>query len=241
MMKVLKQVGKEFGLQILASLLWAMYGIYLAAPGESKLNIFVSKFFSALFLLSWIAGQFIRVKKQQKVEEEFLSVKQRIEHLIEKLELQTQHLIGYATGNGSIVYFQPMLSGEGRLSLGLTNRSDYPAFDIRGHWIDLDEAIDPENNRLWTENHFVFGDLYPNQINLSIIKPFNLEHLNILNINIFIRTRSGGTSQEFRVTKNGEKILVAFRTRSGKFVQTSIPDDFPNYNPLDPQAIFDSV
>jgi hypothetical protein len=63
----------------------------------------------AFFFSSWAFGQYMRINKQQRVEDEFQTVKGELQRLLKSLEDQTTYLIGHTTGGDSIGYFMPMV------------------------------------------------------------------------------------------------------------------------------------
>jgi len=151
-MRIFKRIVNEFWIQTVLSIIWGAYKVYLTPI--DKVSVFITNFSASLFLLSWMFGQMVRIKKQQKIEDEFSVVKSDLGKLLEKLESQTKDLIGYSTGGDSIAYFLPMLKGNNLLGLGLTNNTKYPAFDVVGEWIDLDEPIEVSQMKLWTRHRF---------------------------------------------------------------------------------------
>jgi hypothetical protein len=161
-----------------------------------------------------------------------------LDSLLYKIEKQTNDLIGYATGGGSIAYFTPSLPSSQKLELNLLNQSEYPVFDINGRYIDLDEAIDPENKRFWTEKYFALDSLYPNKILTEAIQ-FDLSQKEQLRLNFFIHTRTKYIMQEFRVFCAGDWPVIAYRTRvDGEVIKSIVPDKVPNYDPENPEIIF---
>jgi hypothetical protein len=236
-MRTGKQLIKEFWPQTLLSVLWGLYKVYITTETDNKISVFVTNFSGALFLLSWMFGQVIRINKQQKIEDEFGQVKTELKKLLDQIEKQTQDLIGYATGGDSVAYFQPSFFKPTELTLDVINISKYPVFDFSGEWIDIDESINPEIGKLWTRHNFMLGEIYPNKIAMGVLK-FDLTNKDRLRINIFSRTRNGGISQTFRIIKVGGQFKVAYKTTSENFNEVRIPDDFPDYDPKTPEKVF---
>jgi hypothetical protein len=165
-------------------------------------------------------------------------INSNLDSILKNIEKQTNDLIGYATGGSSIAYFMPMLSSSQRLELALINQSEYPVFDIHGRYIDLDEEIAPESGRLWTETYFAFDSIYPKKILMQAIQ-FDLSNREQLRVNIFIHTRTKGIIQELRVFCAGDWPVIAHRTKAeGEVIESRIPETVPNYDPDNPESIF---
>ena len=236
--KTIMQLLREFWIQTFLSLIWAIYKLQFIQQGDNKLSLFISNFMASLFLLSWLFGQFIRVKKQQKIEEEFENVRNTLQGLLTKIEKQTKDLIGFSTGGNSIAYFQPSIpAGTLTLCFDLINTSAYPVFDFSGEWIDLDEPINPEKGKFWTRNNFLFGDIYPSKIAMGLMK-FDFTNRTQLRINIFAMTRNRNVTQQFRVVKVDNRLHIAFQTTSNDFKENRVPSDFPGYDADDIEKVF---
>lgn len=238
--KILIQIIKEFWIQITLSTVWGVYRVYISDSSENNFTIFVTHFSTSLFLLSWMLGQLIRVKKQQRIEEEFGTVKSKLILLAENLEKQTQDLIGYSTGGESITYLRPSyLIGKEYISLHLINESQYPVFDIQIDWIDLDELVDLENGKLWTRHQKLFGNLYPNK-GIMDAYTFDLDIIDNFKINLFINTRNKHISQAIRIKKVDGIPKIAYRVLGddGVIIEQQIPEDYPGFNINNLESVF---
>jgi len=225
------------------SLAWAGYRTDITSEKLSVawLSItldFLANFLPAFFLLSWMMGQLYRVKKQQRVEDELQHVKTELNTLLQSIKHQTRHLIGHTTGGDSVGYFTPSVYvGTQRLSIGFLNDSEYPVFDVFAEWIDLDESIEFEKGKFWTRHSLSIGTVHSHKIAMEVFW-FDMTARERLRINIFLQTRNSGGSQQFRVAKVGGQIKIAVKTDIGNFHQTGVPDDFPNYDPSNPDLVF---
>lgn len=238
MQKIAKQIFKEFWIQTTLSIIWATFKMYNSKETNEYISIFIANFSGSLFFLSWMFGQVFRVKKQLKIEEEFGNIKSDLNILIKNLEKQTKDLIGYSTGGDSIAYLRPSYFNSSELHLDLINISEYPVFDFAGEWIDLDENIDPINNIFWTRNNFVIGDIHPNKIAIGCLR-FDFSNRSRLRINVFSRCRNRNITQQIRVVKIEDKLIIAYQIKSDNFNKTNVPDNFPGYNPNNIENIFE--
>lgn len=163
-MKTMKQLIREFWVPFLLAVVWTAYNV-LTSTQSWGLRTAINVFGPTFFLLSWATGQFFRVRKQSRVEDSFLSIEQRLKELLNTMDQRTQDLIGYATGADAMVdihgYFH--VTNPGVLMLSAMNQSKYPAHDIQGEWIDLDEPIDPSSGKLWTRHRFALPSLWSNR------------------------------------------------------------------------------
>ena len=238
-MRTFRQVVKEFWVQTLISILWGLYKLNSASATDDKFSLFITNFSACLFLLSWMFGQIIRVRKQYKIEDEFGHVKEELNKLLDKIEKQTKDLIGFSTGGDSIAYFLPTVPWQTlTVRLDLLNISEYPVFDFNGEWIDLDEpGLDFENGKFWTRNRFSAGYIYPNRMAEGLLT-FDMTNKDLLRINFFCSTRNRGTNQQFRIAKVNGSIIIAYQTTSDKFKENKIPENFPGYDAADPEKVF---
>ena len=66
-MKIIKQILKEFWIPLLGSIIWTVINYYNSEKSVKDWTELVSIFAPAFFFLSWMTGQFFRVKKQTGV------------------------------------------------------------------------------------------------------------------------------------------------------------------------------
>ena len=236
-MKLVLRLLKEFWLPALLAALWTAYNVQTASATWDLKNL-VNVFGPTFFLVSWATGQFFRVQKQARVDQNLTSIEGRVENLVTKLEKHAQDFLGHATGADSLAYFLPMIAGKDIVQLGIKNTSAYPVFDIHAEVIDLDEPIDPANGKLWTRHRFSLQSLYPNKIVLGAYQ-FDIRDRERLNINVFIQTRTQGMTQLFRMVKTSDWITIAVKTTAGdKLIERVVPDNFPGADPANPDAVF---
>lgn len=237
-MRILKQILKEFWIQIAISLIWALYKVYITPTSENVISVFTTNFFASIFFISWMFGQVIRIKKQHKIEDEFKNVKTELNSLLVKIETQTQDLIGYSSGGESIAYFSPVIYDDNSISLELSNEGKYPVFDFVGHWMDTDEKNEFKGLKPHPRYNFNFGSIYPGKL-LPKALNFNITGKDYLNIIVWAHTRAGRTIwQKFKIIRVENSIKIAEKIISGEYTKIEIPPDFPNYDPNYPENIF---
>jgi len=237
-MRAFKQIFKEFWIQTVLSLIWAFYKVHIASASENVISVFVANFSASIFLLSWMFGQVIRIKKQHKIEDEFNNVKTELSSLLGKIETQTQDLIGYSTGGESLAYFIPVIYDDNSISLELINNDKYPVFDFVGNWLDQDEQNDSDDFKPHPRYKFNFGNIYPGKLLRKAIN-FDITGKEFLRIIVSSHTRAGRSVwQQFKIVRVGDNIKIAHKINSGEYNKVEIPTDFPDYNPDSPENVF---
>ena len=237
--RILIQIIKEFRLQFAISMLWAIYSFY--STHQKDTVALIGQFSKCFFFTSWMAGQLLRIMKQQKIEDDFQHVKNELEKLLGEISRQTKHLMGYTIGADGIgycsPYFSPYVSQNMSLGFSLFNDTDFPIFDISAEWVDLDEQIMPEKGILHTRNRLVIGTIYAHKAIMHLFG-FDMNQRQSLAINIFIQTRTHDITQQVRVRKLEGNLKIAYKVTSTNFNKTQIPDDFPQYDPQHPENVF---
>jgi hypothetical protein len=234
--RLVYQIVREFWIQTVFAILWATYRSW-HVTGEI-IPVFIANFGGAFFLTSWAFGQYMRIRKQQQVEDEFQNVKSGLQRLLDSLEQQTRYLIGHTTGGDSIGYFKPAVyAGSTIVVFPFFNVSEYPVFDVFAEWIDIDEPIDPPRGKLWTRNKIAIGTIHSKKVALNVfgIDMAQREHFRI---NVFIQTRNRNIQQQIRIEKVNGQIKIAVKTDSENFSETNIPSDFPNYDQTQRDKVF---
>jgi hypothetical protein len=188
--------------------------------------------------LSWARGQTVRIRKQQKLEDEFQVVKKELSNLLGSISQQTRLLIGHSTGGDSEGHFVPTIFQPLVVQFGFINSSEFPVFDVQAEWIDLDEPnIDPRAGKFWTRHQLAIGTIHPNKIAMRIFT-IDMSQREVSRINMFIQTRNSGGYQLFRIAKAGGALKIAIQTKLKNRDETSIPDDFPGFDPTKPEGVF---
>jgi len=236
-MSVLRQLLKEFWLPALAALGWSYYNLH-SSPTPWDIRKIVNIFGPTFFLVSWATGQFFRVRKQVSLDKNLSAIESRVETLLEKLEKFVKDFMGYTTGADSVASFMPMIRQPDKIELGLINQSSYPVFDVQAEVIDLDEPIDPKSGKFWTRHRFAIPSVFPNRMVMGAYQ-FDMHARERLYLNIFINTRGQGAMQQIRIARVDGAIQIAIRTRVGeKVIEQSVPDNFPGWNPDNPNELF---
>jgi hypothetical protein len=148
-MKIIKQIINEFWIPLILAILWVLYNIY-GNDDSSQWNFqkIVNVFGPTFFLLSWMTGQFFRIKKQTKVEESFGTLESRFKELLDKVETKTEEMIGHVTGGNSFPWFQiAMIDNiKDKGVLMAIHHGVHPLYDVTARIVDLQKFQKVKNN-----------------------------------------------------------------------------------------------
>lgn len=234
--QVYKQLFKEFWIPLVLSILWVIYNI-LGSIQSQQLTIqqIVNVFGPTFFLISWLTGQFFRVKKQTKIENSFSNVENKMIGLVDKLDEKTEELIGNLTGGDSFPMIQ-MTSINGDINTGqliAVNQGSYPLYDVTVQVANLTSLRKDSNDftsAIWNHNTFIeIGNINPSQA-------VHLQKLQLLNdpdqsYNLFFIARNGSFIQQLRMRKINGKWLSATRViKKNDTLYEKIDEHFPIHN-----------
>jgi hypothetical protein len=243
-MKTLKQIILEFWFPLTFAVLWTILRM-LSVPDPSTgwqqtvLNC-IGTFAPAFFFLSFLSGQWFRVRKQLKVEGGLTSVEQRLTALVGHMEQQANHLekqakdiVGYTTGGESYCRVLCAFDGTnpGSLMLMAIHCGEYPLTNIEIRVCDLD--LLREGNALTIDRFFKIERLLPD--NNLMFGSFPMDGRNSRSFNIFMHAQNGRTVQEVRMVKSEAGWHQAQRvTRDYDTLYVDLVEDSPlGTNPWD--------
>ena len=72
---------------------------------------------------------------------------------------------------------------------------------------------------------------------MGLIK-FDFTNRSQLRGNIFARTRNRNITQQFRIMKVKNRLLIAYQTTSDNFNENIVPEDFPGYDTNEIEKVF---
>jgi hypothetical protein len=76
MLRIVKQLAREFWIPFLVALCWTAYR-YHVSIGDDVISTVIAAFAAAFFLASWATGQVVRFNRQQAVEDSLQTLVQR--------------------------------------------------------------------------------------------------------------------------------------------------------------------
>ncbi len=108
--KTALQLIKEFSIPLVVSIVWTAYVLW---GKEVTVQSIGANFGGAFFFVSWMTGQFFRVRKQAGVESSLSAVEERIHGITDRLERSTKELVGHITGGGGAIYIKVLMHSDG--------------------------------------------------------------------------------------------------------------------------------
>ncbi len=203
-MSIIRQLSKEFWFPLLVSLAWAGY-VTVISRDESLVKVFITALGPTFFLVSWLIGQYFRVKKQVSTEQSFVKIEDKFKQLFNDIENQSKETIAFITGGDSFIYF---LLGDGLKAPIAVHRGKYPMYDVIVTFVDLDcfNALEKHGVLGACEQQISLGTLYPGSSNLIQ----NIA-LNAKSYNITITARNGFFTQLLRSKKENGIFMTAIR------------------------------
>ncbi|MBO9699936.1 MAG: hypothetical protein J7604_06980 [Sporocytophaga sp.] len=239
---IIKQLIKEFWIQLVLSIAWSVYTVYNASERSDVISIFIKNFGTSFFLLSWFFGQFIRVKKQKKTENSFEELKTKTEELIKQLEQATTKTIGNLTGGNSfpiikLASFPAIIEINKKCTpvIFIEVEGDFPVFDVEVvilYYSIPEYSISDERKTIEILHKQTF-------VKLEKVPSFtSMENLKVV---AHITTRNGSFIQKLRMDIVDERLMWA--TRTFKFMGKGSIDiiheeKHPKYNEMTDEAIF---
>jgi hypothetical protein len=232
-MRILKQLLKEFLLPFAVALGWTFFNIYELPKGGLSLQSFVNVFGPSFFFASWLAAQWHRVTKQQKVEAGLTGIEASVNRTLQALEEKTADLIGHISGGESVCYLiGPQPVADVWTQLVLVHVGKHPLYEISARIVDLDEFEKIKHN-LTTNNiqqaefHRQYGNLIVGHVRM-LQENIVLGSGNSRRFNIFFIGKNGGFTQLLRCRRVSEQWLFATKVvRSDRTFFEHIPEGYP--------------
>ena len=88
-MKIFLQIIKEFWIPLAGSIIWTAINYYNSENEVKSLTELIAIFAPAFFFLSWMTGQFFRVKKQTGLSASLSNIETRFENLLDDITEQS--------------------------------------------------------------------------------------------------------------------------------------------------------
>ncbi len=234
-MKIFKQLIKEFWVPLLLSIAWVSYNIFGSeASDEWNTQKVVNVFGPTFFLLSWLTGQFFRVKKQTRVEDSFSTMEARFEELLTEIERKTNEMIGHISGGNSFPYFQiGMIDSTTNTGVLMAiHEGEHPLYDVTARIVDLQKFEQIKNNislanMSYSDTNISVGNMIPSHA--SMVQQWKLENDLEQSYNVFFTARNGSFTQFIRLHKiNGNWVsAIKVTNRANEVLHEKIDDNYP--------------
>jgi hypothetical protein len=217
---------EEFSVPLIISIAWTTYVLW---GKEVTVQSVGANFGGAFFFVSWMTGQFFRVRKQAGVENSLLAVERRIQAVTDRLEIQTKEFVGHVTGGSSYCYMQVGRQGGNSTIWFLIHGGGdpYPMYAVSARVVDLDTLKDDIAQGRMNDRTFNVGEVSP-----GIARPleqFDLGPADSRSFNVFFTARNGFSTQVIRFRRVNGAWLCATQVenRLGIIVHSNIDNDYP--------------
>ncbi|HAV37001.1 MAG TPA: hypothetical protein DCX52_11720 [Massilia sp.] len=194
-MKVVQQLAKEFFGPFFGALAWAAFN----HQGDIKQSF--TLFGGTFFFISWLTGQFFRVKKQTATEGSLHAIRNDVQGLLNELKAKTEDLAGQITGGESFAYiFNPLIVGsEARIMI--SHDGKYPLFDVSAGVADVREL----DEKIKTIGH---------------VEAFLAARVRVPLIEVLLPGMTKITDAKLNLGPSGEKSFIAhIKARNGLVIQ----------------------
>lgn len=233
-MFVFKQLLREFAVPFLTAVAWTIYNLYEVPKETWSISSTINIFGPTFFFVSWLAAQWFRVRKQQKIDAGLLDIDQSIKHSVVQLEQRTTDLVNYITGGDSICYLcGPETTSDIWSPLLLIHVGKHPMYDVKVRMVDIDIPIDRTAGsislddlakREWSRS---FGDLVPGHSKV-LSEALDLSAAESHRFNLFFSARNGSFHQLLRCKKIGGTWMTAVQVwRNNNIVFEHVSDGYP--------------
>lgn len=234
-MNIVLQLLKEFWLPLSLSVLWVAYNVYSGSGEAWDAKRVVNIFGPTFFLLSWVTGQFFRVKKQVKVEGSLDVMEKRLERLLEELEKKTKDVIDHVSGGDSFPWIQVAMVDDAtdKGILMVNHCGKHPLYDVGVRIVDLNKFTKVSGNfslkaMQITDTNINIGNLISGYSSMPM--EWQVAHTPEQDYNAFFTARNGGFTQSIRMKKVGKEWLTATRVTNMKneVVYEHVDAQFPH-------------
>ncbi len=232
-----KQLCKEFWLPLIAATGWVAYNWV----GQTfSIKEAITHFSGSFFFVSYMTGQFFRVRKQAGMEASVASLQQRLENVIDDFQEKSLRTINHITGGDSYCFAEPELSRPTFFTIQwlVKNAGNYPMYQVNAKIDDLDSrSTFFQGVTHMSSEKISLGDVpieATRQFDWAYIKPYENRSFTIT-----FESRNGIIIQDVRVRWNGEQREFAYRLRRNGDVSSVIKEVVPTDFPRDEHGEFD--
>lgn len=228
-MKTFKQLIIEFRVPFVAACIWTFINFYNKEFSSLSFIKIVNIFGPSFFLASWLSGQYFRVKRQAKVEDNLEKIEKRASDILNSLEARTALIFNQIGGGNSFCYVVLSQNYLGESNMMVNHQGDYPLYDLTIRVVDLDKfnehSANPESAHAY-EKIFSIGTMLPKQFNnLCTISLSNQEISK--SFNIFFSARNGMFHELLRLKNVNNEWVSAIKVDREKTLLESVSENYP--------------
>lgn len=105
MRAIIKQLWREFWIPLALATFWTLL-VFAFGNTEQKKDFLdlAAMFFAAFFLASWATGQFVRVSRQQQLQNSLGSLAERMSNLVHRIDNEVTRILSAVTGGESFCH-----------------------------------------------------------------------------------------------------------------------------------------
>jgi len=193
-MKTFEQILREFWLPFLIALAWTAFRADFSRFHVAEA---IPTFAASFFLASWASGQFVRVRKQQRIETSFADVISRIESVASRLEDSAVKIVSSVTGGDSYCRF--VFNAGLAQNVLVLNEGEHPLYAVQARIVDLTVFGSLDTNSqtfpFAADAYITIGDIPPGmgkEVSLKLTNP------DWTGLNVFFSARNGNWLQRLR-------------------------------------------
>lgn len=236
-MSIFRQAVKEFWLPFCIALVWTCWNIFKRKNDVWSFTHCVNIFAPSFFLASWLVGQYFRIKKQSRVEDNLVELQRGVKSLLNELETKTKDVIAQVTGGDSFCYLMlgSLLADSDTGILVVIHQGRHPMFDVSARIVDVEasDRVSLEKKGFTyetfrqTDIRKELGNMIPGHC-IDLGEVWNLgKNSETRRFNIFFTARSGSFTQLLRFKKVGRHWLHATKVERAGTIYENIQPGFP--------------
>lgn len=232
-----KQLCKEFWLPLIAATGWVAY----SWVGQAfSMKDAITHFSGSFFFVSYMTGQFFRVRKQAGMEASVANLQQRLEKMIDDFHEKSLWTINHITGGDSYCYAEPQVTRPSYMGIrwDVKNSGAFPMYNVTAKIDDLDSKFNlPYGPTSMRSEVFSLGD-----VPCEATRYFDWQHFkcgDVQHFTITFDSRNGKIIQDVRIMQVGREHKIAYRlTRDGE-MSTVLKEVIPEHFARDANGNFD--
>jgi len=234
-MTMLKQLIREFWLPFLVATVWTAYNVQWGTPPERgwSFSAIINLLGPTFFLAAWAVGQWFRVRKQQRVEQDLGNIETKLQRMLDDLDKKTTNLVNTAVGGDSFCFLWALPDNRTDVASNLLveQRGQHPLRGVEVTLVDLGRLrvqamagpVPPDAQG----EQFKIGDM-PHGSARHIPQPLDCSNQTSVSVNAFFNAMNGSWKQYLRLQKAGGRWHRALSVvRDDKVIFEMVDEGYP--------------
>lgn len=220
--EVFVKLISETWIPLVMSLAWTIYKMWGTTGSKPNVAGFIETFGATFVVTGYLGAQWVRIKRQGKVESSLSSITQR-------LEGATSHLTDTISGGDSYCYAACLnVDADGRGLLVVKHFGRFPLYDVSARFVEVkatnaDFEIKPDSDIGVIQS---LGNVAPGTT--CVMGAFPVQLRDGGRYSIFFSARNGIWRQHMQVVRTACDWAVATRLkRRGEFFFRDVSPDYP--------------